>query len=361
MARHPYEELSDSHFWSRVVQPMAFHEIDPVGEPSFQVADSDRVATLGSCFAQHLSRFLQQSGLNYFVTEAGDEAASAEDRARRNFGTFSARYGNVYTVRQAMQLLARAYGRWIGEEEVWRRGDVYVDSLRPQVEPEGFASEEELLFDRAVHMAAVRQVFEEADVLVFTLGLTEGWRQRETGLMFPVVPGASGGTYLPERYEFVNFTVSEVIADLERFVARLRELNPGVNVLLTVSPVPLIATYTDEHVLAATVYSKSVLRVAAADVSARFARVDYFPSFEIVTNPAAAGHYFADDLRSVTDEGVAHVMRVFRRHYIEGGAQADDPLRREAIQLEIARTREIICDEEVLDERSSPKDSSGVI
>jgi hypothetical protein len=360
MARHPYQELDDLHFWSRVVTPVAFHTLDPVRYTKFQVGASDRVATMGSCFAQHLSRFLSRSGLNYFVTEVGDDSLSDQERARRNYGTFSARYGNVYTVRQAVQLLERVYTKkWRKKEEIWSLDGRFVDSLRPQVEPTGFATEDELRADRVAHLAAVRRVFEESDVLVFTLGLTEGWRSRRTGLVFPVVPGASGGSYRAEDYEFVNFTATEVTEDLRRFVRGLRKVNSDLKVLLTVSPVPLIATYTNQHVLPATIYSKSVLRVAAQEVSADFDYVDYFPSYEIVTSASAGGRYFADDLRSITDEGVAHVMRIFKRHYVDGSSAATTAVA-PALRREIAEVREIICDEEVLD-AEPPRDTSSQV
>jgi hypothetical protein len=351
--RHPYQELDDLHFWSRSVSAVAFHELDPLRSTKFAITPMDKVATLGSCFAQHLSRYLVRSGFNYFVTEEGDPTATDDDRFAHNYGVFTARYGNVYTVRQALQLFERAYTRrWRRKEEVWRLGEAFVDSLRPQIEPRGFASEAELAADRVVHLAAVRRAFEECDVLVFTLGLTEGWRARRSGLVFPVAPGASGGEFDAGRYEFVNFSVAEVTADLVAFVRALRKVNRTIRVLLTVSPVPLIATYTEAHVLPATVYSKSVLRVAAAEVSAAFDFVDYFPSFEIVTAPATAGQYFADDLRNVTAAGVEHVMRIFRRHYVDGIGVPREGAHREQLRREIAEVGEIVCDEEVLDDRA---------
>ena len=42
----------------------------------------------------------------------------------------------------------------------------------------------------------------------------------------------------------------------------------------------------------------------------------YFPAYEIVAG-GFAGDYFAPDRRSVTEEGVAHVMRVFSRHFLK--------------------------------------------
>jgi len=149
-------------------------------------------------------------------------------------------------------------------------------------------------------------------VLVFTLGLTEAWALKLDDAVFPLCPGVAGGQFDPARYEFHNFSVSEVVADMTAFIDGLRDKNPKCRIILTVSPVPLVATArVDTHVLAATVYSKSILRVAAEMVAQARSLVAYFPSYEIITARYDAGTYFAADRRAVLPEGVAHVMRAF--------------------------------------------------
>lgn len=176
-------------------------------------------------------------------------------------------------------------------------------------------SEAEMHADREQHLAAVRRMFEELDVFVFTLGLTECWRSAVDGAVFPVCPGVEGGTFDPDRHHFYNQSVEDVVDDLSRFVEALDLVNSQAQIVLTVSPVPLIATAEpDAHVLSATTYSKSVLRVAAETVRARFGNVHYFPSFEIITGAFNRGAYYAGDLRNVVEEGVSHVMRLFMQH-----------------------------------------------
>ncbi len=93
--------------------------------------------------------------------------------------------------------------------------------------------------------------------------------------------------------------------------------------ILTVSPVPLMATMTDRHVLQATVYSKSVLRVAAEEMVRRRPNADYFASYEIAVATRNAHRYYAADKRSITPDGVAHVMDAFFETYAcEGRAAA---------------------------------------
>lgn len=76
-----------------------------------------------------------------------------------------------------------------------------------------------------------------------------------------MAPGVAGAVGDPEDYEFRNYTVAEMSRDLLRFIDLARQSNPNIRFLLTVSPVSLIATYEDRHVLTSTIYSKSALRV----------------------------------------------------------------------------------------------------
>lgn len=343
---NPYQVFPDHSFWSRSVSWVPPGHLDPMGEGAFRITGEMQIATMGSCFAQHIARHLKRSGLNYFVAENAPEAMEAEEVARRNYGVFSARYGNVYTVRQAVQLFDRAFGVFQPKEDVWALGERFVDPFRPMIEPEGFESPEAVRAAAIEHLEAVRHVFTCADVIVFTLGLTEGWRHREDGAVFAAAPGVNGGCFDPKIHEKVNFTARVVTADLQDLIDRMKRVNPGVRVILTVSPVPLIASHqTHNHVLSATSYSKSVLRVAAEEVMRTNARVTYFPSYEIITSAHSRGAYFEPDLRGVREAGVAHVMRVFSRHFL-GGAQAS------ATALKLASNHGetvVVCDEEMIE------------
>lgn len=319
---HPYQDKEDFCFWPKAMTSPAPGHIDPVTR-AMKIAPGAPIATIGSCFAQHLARHISRSGLDYFVAEQAPKGMSAEEANQLQYGVFSARYGNVYTVRQALQLFDRAFGAFRPAEDAWQRDDGrWVDAFRPQVEPDGFATPEAVRGAMANHLEHVRRVFTQSDWLVFTLGLTEGWRSRQDGAVYPLAPGVRGGSFDPQRHEFVNFTLEEIWADLDAFILRILEVNPNIRFLLTVSPVALMATYEARHVLSSTVCSKAILRVAADQAERKHPQVIYFPSYEVITSPANGGRYFEDDLRQVTDLGVAHVMRLFTRHFVEDEASS---------------------------------------
>lgn len=343
---HPYAGLAETSFWSRAVAPIAPGQLDPMVEAPFSISPTTKVATLGSCFAQHISRHLAASGFNYFVTETAPEGLGEAEAKALQYGTFSARYGNIYTVRQAVQLFDRAFGKFTPDEDVWTRGEVYVDPFRPLVEPQGYPTPEAVREAAKTHLEQVRAVFTEAEVIVFTLGLTEAWLSRDDGAVFAAAPGVAGGEYDPERHQRANFNSRQVSDDLEAFCTRVRSVNPEAQILLTVSPVPLIATHDpDQHVLAATTYSKSVLRVAAGEVAASNEGVTYFPSYEIITSSHSRGAYFEPDLRSVREAGVAHVMRIFARHFLLPTEEMSKPPFASSL---IDTHPDVVCDENII-------------
>lgn len=324
---HPYIGLPEHQYWRKSVRG----DVDPV-TASFAITPEMRIATAGSCFAQHISTALAANGFNYFVSETDPGNGGS------NYGVFSARYGNIYTAKQLLQLFNRAHGRFTPRTRFWRRRNRFVDPFRPEIEPDGFNSPAAVSESRKIHFEAVRRMFAELDVFVFTLGLTEAWRAKGDGAVFPLAPGVSGGMFDPELVEFVNFGVAEIVEDLKTFVARLSRVNARARVIVTVSPVPLIATYEPRHVMVSTSYSKSVLRVAAEEVARSATNVTYFPSYEIITGSFNRGRYFAPDLRSVTPDGVEHVMRMFFRHFSPDTT----------IAAAVRETIETVCEEEAI-------------
>lgn len=344
---HPYTGLPDYCFWPKAVSAIAPGHIDPVIRSSLILPD-EPVATMGSCFAQHLARQVGRSGLTYYVSEQPPSAMPADEARRRNYGVFSARYGNVYTVRQAVQLFDRSFGHFLPKERAWQRGDGrWIDPFRPQIEPDGFDSPGAVIAASEEHLGYVRDIFIRSKWLVFTLGLTEGWMSRKDGAVFPLAPGVTGGSYDPIAHAFHNFTVDETWTDLDTLIGKVGSVNPDARLILTVSPVALMATYEPRHVLSSTVLSKSVLRVAADMAEKKYSHVIYFPSYEIITSPANSGRYYEDDLRQVTELGVSHVMRVFSKHFIE--RKISHPAAAVTIDLEIADS-EVVCDEEVIEQ-----------
>ncbi len=347
----PYSQKPTSSFWKRAVASPEPSTVDPVIDTPFTINAEDQIATAGSCFAQHIARTLVREGYRYLVTEDGP--------SEQNYGLFPARFGNIYSTLQLLQLFQRAYGLFSPKDQVWQQNGAFVDPFRPQVA--SFETQDALEIDRARHLSAVRQMFETSNIFVFTLGLTETWMSKVDDAVVPLAPGVAE-TSSTAAYYFSNRSVAQMTADLTSFIAKLRVINPTVKVILTVSPVPLIATYEPRHVLVSTCYSKSALRVVAEEISTSIYDVAYFPSYEIITGHHNKYKYFAEDLREVRPEGVDHVMSLFKRHYLNTDQAAqpvpepshpspspESPSPKKVTQEEMDDLYHVVCDEEAYD------------
>jgi hypothetical protein len=314
MSQSPYTSQPASAFWSKAVAK-DFSEADVVGDEAVLTAE-DRVASAGSCFASNLVPYLERSGIAYVRTEL-PHPAFAHLPDNLGYRNFSAAYGNIYTAAQLRQLLERCLGEFNPAEDRWYTDGQIIDPFRPGLR---YRARSDAEFDALTrqHLAAVRRAFTAASAFVFTLGLSEGWICTADGAALPACPSTVAGEFDPRRHAFKNYTVAEVRDHLIEFVAKLRTINPTVRIILTVSPVPLVATATSQHVLAATIYSKSVLRAAAGEVCSAVPGVRYFPAYEIVTGPQAPEDFFEVDRRNVSEKGVATVMSALLAHCATG-------------------------------------------
>ncbi|MEE2746815.1 MAG: GSCFA domain-containing protein, partial [Pseudomonadota bacterium] len=224
----------------------------------------------------------------------------------------------------------------------------FIDPFRPVIEPLGFSTPEEVETLRKKHLSAVRKMFEEMDVFIFTLGLTETWNSNIDGAVFPIAPQLLTNKLNTPNYSCKNFSAEEVRNEILGFMSALNQVNSRAHLILTVSPVPLSFTYENRSVITSTCYSKSVLRVAAGEASNVNDNITYFPSYEVICGNYSQKSYFEPNTRKISDEGINHVMRLFFKHFLNekqpnsNEVYAKDPL------------YNIICDEDKVELHSAP-------
>jgi hypothetical protein len=352
----PYEDLPGRAFWRTGVADQPPNAVESLYQRKFRFEPMMRFATAGSCFAQHLTWHLRERGLNIVDEEPAPAGFRAESAREFGYGILSARYGNIYTARQLRQLIQEARGEFQPEDIIWEKNGRYYDALRPGVEPLGVSRPETVIEYRAYHLSRVRRVFQNADIFVFTLGLTEAWEHEPSGTVYPTAPGTIAGILNPQIHRFHNFTFQEIYDDLTTFFELCKKENPNISFLLTVSPVPLTATASSEHVLAATTYSKSVLRAVAGQLYHERADVDYMPAYEVITNPQAGGQFYENNVRSIRSAGVEAVMNMFFSQLggveVQAGMSAGNAPKSAALDIR-ERERieeEVVCEEELLEQ-----------
>jgi hypothetical protein len=350
----PYNNFSsDTHFWKTAVANRMPAQLGVIYNKKFSINKSIKIMSAGSCFAQHIGTILKEYGFNFMDYEPlYTKKVISSNIADNSFGynLYSARYGNIYTVRQLKQLLLRSFNKFNPIDEFWEQNGRFYDPYRPTIEPFGFYSLKEARVLRKSHLESVKRLFTEADLLIFTMGLTECWQNKEDGAVYPICPGAAAGVFNGEKHEFINLKYNDIVTDLHFIISELKEVNPKIKLLLTVSPVPLTATASDDHVLVATMKSKAILRAAAAEIYDNYDFVDYFPSYDIISSTPFGRGAFAENLRQVKPEVIKFVMsRFLAAHgFNPQNSPTQTPLSHQEILIK-EKSGDEICDEILLE------------
>ena len=161
---------------------------------------------------------------------------------------------------------------------------------------------EETLKRRALLQTVTKRIVNCRAVIV-TLGLAEVWRDIKADVYLNNTPIPPLREREPDRYELHLTSFAQNWQNLEAIHALLsRYGHPDLRIVVTVSPVPLHATFLKMDVVLATTYAKSLLRAAAQQWATAHENVDYFPSYEIVQNSDRAAVWESDRIH-VTSAG----------------------------------------------------------
>ena len=360
MTNTPYSKLQSHAFWRTGVTEKTPATYQNLWQSKWELPSDAAFATYGSCFAQHISRALTAKEIPWVNAEPAPPTTSNALATKFNYGIYSSRTGNIYTIALLLQWLELAIGhKSIDDIEIWkstRFQDRYVISIMPNIEPEGLESIEEARAILNSTIQAFKRSIEGCNVFVFTMGLTEGWEHRKTRQVYAMCPGTLDGTFDEAQHIFKNYRYPEITLQLEAALKLLQEINPSIHVLLTVSPIPLTATAENQHVLVSSTYSKSTLRAIGGDFAHNHANVDYFPSYEVIASSPSRGQYFEENLRSVNGEGVETVMSHFFAGLNLGGQSQGriDPLESaEAERIKQEAADDLVCEEIILEQQNT--------
>jgi hypothetical protein len=265
---------------------------------------TSRIVSLGSCFAIEVAKHLQMNGYNYLVKEPNPIEGTTLHKS-------SARWGTIFNVFGFLQVVSWAFGFEPPPLVCYDVGRAIRDPFREDVEytPEEAADLERIWRE---HLTCSRAALAEADIVILTVGLNEVFRYLPTGHYLHRTPWGLN----PALWTKAILTVEQNYQTLKTGIERLRQHNPDVKIIISVSPVPLARTFRrDVHVAAATMHSKAVLRIAVEALCADLPGVHYMASFETVMYPGDAITAWVPDQRHVSTEVVAKVMRLFEEQF----------------------------------------------
>jgi tetratricopeptide (TPR) repeat protein len=231
--------------------------------------------TMGSCFARNLAKSLIDSGYASHHMEISEYINT----------TFA----------------NKVFVDWLGDADI-------DDTIRDRIVellPPGWSKE------NALH------IIRSSDVFILTLGVAPAFFDRATGDFVLPRPSALNSRALAEKYLFRTTSVKENVENVLYLIEFFRKISPDMKIVVTVSPVPLLASFEYESAVQADCLSKSTMRLVAHEVvnNSNISNILYWPSFEVFrwAGSNASDYYAADDGAAwhVSEEKVAGTIRAF--------------------------------------------------
>lgn len=253
-----------------------------IAHSGYNLDYKSKVLTIGSCFSDHLGAFLE----------------------KHRFNVLSNPFGTIYNIQSIADLILSVLGRKsINDDWFVSRDNIFLHyayhSKINNDTKDGLAEKIEELN---------QEVFKwlmDLNLLVITLGTSWVYTKEEKVVSNCHRQDAS-------LFEKVLLEPDQQIMVLTKLLEDLKEINPGLKTVLTVSPVRHLKDGLADNNL-----SKSVLRWVAGEVERRIEGVYYFPSYEIIIDELRDYRYYERDLIHPNSVAVDYILQHFSNSFFD--------------------------------------------
>lgn len=254
----------------------------PSSEVKIELNDS--IITIGSCFSDVIGSYLTNSKLDALVNP----------------------FGTVYNPISIFNLLSEK--EWNENKFVESSGsffhyDVHSAFFNDSINE--LKNEIDTIKDQTI-----RKLY-KCNWLIVTLGTSLVYKLKDTD---DVVANCHK---VPQKnFTKTSLSTKEMIEAFELFYNHIKEVNPSINILLTVSPVRHIKDGLQENAV-----SKSKLRIVCDEIQKQRSNVYYFPSYEFLIDDLRDYRFYEPDMIHPNEVAEKYIWKKFQETYFDDETQ----------------------------------------
>jgi hypothetical protein len=245
--------------------------------------------SIGSCFSENIGRYFDQYKFNIDINPFGQQYNPAS--------------------------IANAIDRLLSDTPYTESKLTFRDELYHSFDHHGSFSrstKEETLDAINTSVATSSQKLQKASLLFLTFGTAHVFKQKSTGKVVSnchKIPGS--------EFDFALMSPDEIVATLSKSFDALRQQNPSLQIILTVSPVRYFAFGHFENSV-----SKGHLFSAIHTLIGRYPQLYYFPAYEMVMDDLRDYRFFADDMLHPTHQAISYVWGKLSKAFFPAETQS---------------------------------------
>ncbi len=257
---------------------MRFHLDLDTGISPAHIQHRQKLLLIGSCFTEHIGKRLNDL----------------------KFDCYANPFGIVFNPESIHRALTRLLeNKPFGESELmeqqgsWLSLETHTSLTRP--------SKEELLTTLNNLVAGWHEHLKTADWLLITFGSAFYYEHKEQQRIV-----ANCHKLPAKQFTKKMADPSAIIGSYQELLKKLRDLNPGLNVILTVSPVKHLRDGVVENNL-----SKAALTLAAHGIVNADEHCYYFPAYELVNDDLRDYRFYEADMAHPNQQAIDYVWQKF--------------------------------------------------
>ncbi|MFY0654813.1 MAG: GSCFA domain-containing protein [Cyclobacteriaceae bacterium] len=241
---------------------------------------NDKVLTIGSCFSDVIGSYLSGYKFKAVVNP----------------------FGTVYNPISIFNLLTE-------EEWNWSRLVEVNDLVFHYDAHSSFCAEsnDELKEKLGDLKSQTINKLRSADWLIVTFGTSLVYRLKDTNEIV-----ANCHKIPQSQFEKHALSVKDMLKAFEEFYEEIKVQNPGLKIILTVSPVRHIKDGLVDNAV-----SKSKLRISCDEIDQQYENVHYFPSYEIMMDDLRDYRFYKPDMIHPNEVAEEYIWQQFQNCYFD--------------------------------------------
>ncbi len=255
-----------------------------IPNPGFKLGINTTFCSLGSCFADHLYNF-------FFNT-----------KFQINHNPYGITYNPVSiskTVLNSLNNYEYSHGDLIHHEDLYHSMDHHGKFSGP--------NSEHLIGEIQHNQDQFQANLRIADVLIITLGTANVFKMKPKYEIVNNCHKLPADKFLRER-----LTIQQITTNLTRAFQKVWDLNPSLQIVLSISPVRHIRDGLVENQK-----SKATLLLAVDELLSAFSKVSYFPAYEICLDELRDYRFYQEDMVHPTKQTVNYIIESFILSHFE--------------------------------------------
>lgn len=251
---------------------------------NISISHQDKMMAMGSCFSEHIGQLLM------------------DNKFKINSNPFGILY-NPTSISQALRRVAE--GNLFSEKEIFFHNGLYHSFWHHG----DFSSVNKDACLNSINnsLKKASSDLREANFLLITFGTSYVFHSKEWDMVVGNCHKLPASTF--DRY---RLDVQSIVLDWKNLIENLKEVNPNLHIIFTVSPIRHLKDGAHDNQL-----SKGVLLLAIDELMKENANTHYFPSYEIVLDDLRDYRFYNEDMTHPSSLAIRYIWERFSETYFD--------------------------------------------